>query len=84
MAGKAGKAGKRVFLKNWTEKAGKGQTGQTFLWYLAGKSEFLFLTQISLSIPFIADMGNKSFASTCNQYVFMTIIKTFNLFLFQI
>ena len=45
----AGKAGKRMFLKNW-----------------AGKGGFLFLTQISLSIPFIADMGNKFFVYTCH------------------
>ena len=45
----AGKAGKRVFLKNW-----------------AGKGGFFFLTQISLSIPFIADMGNKFFVYTCH------------------
>ena len=71
------KAGKRVFLKNWAGKAGKGQP---FMWCLAGKDGFSFLTQISLSIPFIADMGNKFYVSTCHQYVFIAIMKTFNLF----
>ena len=42
------------------------------------------LKQMSLSIPFIADMVNKFFVFTCNKYVFMTIIKNFNLFLFWI
>ena len=81
MAGKAGKVGNMVFLKNRAGKAGKGQP---FQWCLAGEAGFLFLTQISLSIPFTTDMGNKFFVFTYNHYVFMTIIKSFNLFLLQI
>ena len=55
-----------------------------FLVVLGWKSWIFILSQISLSIPFIAYVGNKFFVSTCNQYVFVTVIKTFNLLLFWI
>ena len=40
-----------------TRKAGKVEK-RMFLKIWAGKAGFLFLTEISLSIPFIADIGN--------------------------
>ena len=59
--------GKSVFLKNWTGKAWKEQSFQS---YLAGKVGLLFLRQILLSIPFMADMGNK--------LLFLLLMGTYN------
>ena len=58
MAGKAGKAGKRVFLKNWAGNAGKGQPfSGTWLekldFYFRHKSHGVFHLQLVWVISFL-------------------------------
>ena len=65
IAGKAGKAGKRVFWKIGLEKLEKDSH------FSGARMEKLdsYFRQISFSISFIlADMGNKYFVSTCHDY----------------